>query len=203
MWGTLRLRLDVVSFSIIFHILPPEWLLKSYKTPVPFLIAGSGFLFFFYMSTSTNHFEQAWFRTRTAAVVLITPLTPVQSTAVTFLPLVHLIYWECEDVAKCHDWSMHVGVCVHLHEWPQSLPPHSTSGSADFVSPSCVGEAPDIWCGRRSPPLFLWTQISGPRSRGQARLTWPYSRDRRLPNPLVKFSSVTWPESRDPHGGSQ
>lgn len=29
---------------------------------------------------------------RTAAVVLITPLTPVQSATVTFLPLVHLIY---------------------------------------------------------------------------------------------------------------
>lgn len=90
---------------------------------------------------------------------------------------------------------MHVGVCVHLCEWPQSV--HHTVSPALLTLYPWEWEVAGFWCGWQSPPLSLWLQISGQGPRGLARLRWPQRQWS-----AVRFSSVTWPWSRDSVGAA-
>lgn len=90
---------------------------------------------------------------------------------------------------------MHVGVCVHLCEWPQSV--HHTVSPALLTLYPWEWEVAGSWCGWQSPPLSLWLQISGQGPRGLARLRWPQRQWS-----AVRFSSVTWPWSRDSVGAA-
>lgn len=82
---------------------------------------------------------------------------------------------------------IYIAQCAHLHDWPQSLSTRlDLQGCAVFVAPP--------------PPVHLRLQIIGWGRRswaGPGSSWWPAQ----LANRPVEFSSVTWPESRDPPWG--
>lgn len=108
---------------------------------------------------------------------------------------------ECEDIAKCHCctlanhttivwWSSSIFLLHSMHICMSDLSPFQQAGSpcgcAVFVAP------PAPVCQRLQ--IIGW----GRRSWAGPRLSWWPAQ---LANPPVKFSSVTWPKSRDPPWG--